>query len=598
MFLDRKDPSKLLLLLLAAGLSATPGRANSTPVTNPNPAPPAVSPAVSPSLAADKAEGTAPNPSPATAQAPIKPALVDLDAKLFPVPPRLVDNIDFWTAVYSKYDSSHILIHDDLYMSAIYAVLDFTELDKPEVSPIRRENLRRERTRETLERYRALLNQMAAGKAPKSSSADAERVALLLAKAPGGKEKYRLAAGRLRSQTSLRDRFGAGIMRSGAFMAEIEQVFKARNLPLDLTRLPFVESLFQWHAKSSVAAGGIWQFMPATARIYGLRTANDVDERFDPMRATHAAARLLSDNYAALGTWPLALTAYNHGQGGMRRAVRMTGTRDLGVIAWTYQSRSFGFASRNFYAEFVAAARVYANREHYFPGLKPDTPRRFEELPLGHFTSARDLAKKTNVEIAALVELNPAVNKAVWDGRVRLPKGYKLKVPVGTLASFQNAYAGLGPQAKSAEASSEKYRVRPGDTLGRIAKRQGTSVETLRELNDLPSDHLRIGQELALPVRAAKAETVVPHETVTVVPQPSVKTASATEAVAPNAGPPPAATSGKVEIVETAQVKHVVKTGETLAAIAKRYGTTVEALRKTNRIRSHIIQPAQVLLIP
>ena len=284
------------------------------------------------------------------------------------MPSQLVDAVDFWTQVYTRYHNDQVLLHDELHLHVIYAVLDLSELEKNGVSDVRKEQIKREQIRETADKYRSILVQLAAGKPSKVWPQDSARVEALFAKVPGGNAKYTAAAERIRSQTCLRNRFAEAIYRSGYYMPEIERTFRERGLPIELSRLPFVESLFQWNARSTVAAGGIWQFMPATGRLYGLKSQAEYDERFDPLRATSAASRLLGDNFKALGTWPLALTAYNHGQGGMRRAVRVMGTTDMGVIATRYTGRAFGFASRNFYAEFLAAAKIYANREHYFPG--------------------------------------------------------------------------------------------------------------------------------------------------------------------------------------------------------------------------------------
>lgn len=404
-------------------------------------------------------------------------------------------------------------------------------------------------------------------------------MAALFAKVPGGNGKYSAAAERIRSQTCLRNRFGEAIYRSGFYMPSIEKVFRERSLPLDLTRLPFVESLFQWHAKSSVAAGGIWQFMPSTGRLFGLRSQPEYDERFDPLRATNAAARLLADNYAALGAWPLAITAYNHGQGGVRRAVRVTGSTDMGVIATTYTGRAFGFASRNFYAEFLAAAKTYANREHHFPGLAAAEPHDFEEFRPAQFVKIGELANKAEIDLDELRELNPALSKAVWDNRLRLPKGYALKVPAGKAAALQTAFAALPAEAKWDGQGGGRHVVKKGDTLGRIAGVYGTTVGDLQSANRLSSAHaLRIGQVLIVPGRE-DAKSAVP-------------TATATPADPPTR----LAFSGPTKAADTGQ--HVVRKGDTLDAIARRYGVSVDSLRKANKLRNHLIHPAQVLVIP
>ena len=548
---------------------------------------------------------------PGGAAATAKP-LLELDAKLFPVPEQLVDAVDFWTQVYTRYHNDQVLLHDELYLHVIYAVLDLSELEKNGVSEVRKEQIKRQQVRETTEKYRSILLSLAEGKASKVWPQDSARVEALFAKVPGGNGKYAAAAERIRQQTCLRDRFAEAIYRSGYYMPEIEKVFRERGLPIELTRLPFVESLFQWQARSNVAAGGIWQFMPGTGRLFGLRAQAEYDERYDPLRATTAAARLLADNYAALGAWPLAITAYNHGQGGVRRAVRVMGTTDMGIIASRYTGRAFGFASRNFYAEFLAAAKIYLNREHHFPGLDAAAPIVFEEFRPAQYVKVGDLARKAELDIDTLRELNPAISKAVWENRLRLPKGYALKVPPGKAAALQLAFAALPAEAKTDRHGGGRHIVRQGDTLGRIASLYGTSVAALQSANRLASAHqLRIGQELIVPGREeAPARAATPPVVASATPAPSPTVAGTTAA---GTGTPGAAASAgaaaPTRLGSTAPTlgqaaggeeagKHVVQKGDTLDAIARRYGVSVENLRRANNLRNHLIHPAQILVIP
>lgn len=510
--------------------------------------------------------------------------LLELDAKLFPVPTQLADAVDFWGQVYTRYHNDQVLLHDELHLGVIYAVLDLSELEKNGVSDVRKEQIKRQQVRDTTEKYRSILLLLADGKESKVWPQDSARVAALFAKIPGGNAKYASAAERIRSQTCLRNRFSEAIYRSGFYMEAIEKVFRDRGLPIELTRLPFVESLFQWHARSSVAAGGIWQFMPGTGRLFGLRSQAEYDERYDPMRATGAAARLLSDNYKALGAWPLAITAYNHGQGGVRRAVRTTGSTDMGVIATTYTGRAFGFASRNFYAEFLAAAKTYANREHHFPGLAAAPPLAYEEFRPAQFVKVGELARKADVDVEVLRDLNPALSKAVWENRLRLPKGYGLKVPPGKSAALQTAFASLPAEAKSDLQGGGRHTVRRGDTLGKIASRYGTTVGALQSANRLASAHsLQVGQVLIVPGREDGPS-----------PRPATEIAKAAalpdKVAVARPAPSPAADDDAAQ--------HVVRKGDTLGAIARRYGVSIDSLRRANKLRNHLIHPAQILVIP
>lgn len=546
----------------------------------------------------------------------LAPAASALDAKLFPVPPELAANVQFWTDVYTTYDSHQVLLHDDLHLDVVYAVLDFTELDASGVSPGRRALVRRQEIRKAKSRYQSILQDLAAGRDSRTHPEDQARVERLLAGISGGRSKYSAAAGRLRVQTCLKDQFAEGIERSGVYMTAIEEIFRRRGLPVELSRLPFVESLFQWQARSSAQAGGIWQFVPGTARLY-LDMELEFDQRYDPLRASEAAARHLEGNYEALKAWPVAITAYNHGRAGMVRAVRRLGTRDMGQIATRYRSRLFGFASRNFYSEFVAAARIYEDRERYFPGVEPLPALRFEELAFSHYVPVRDLAKEAGTEIDTLKEMNPALSSAVWAGHVYLPKGYRLLVPEGRQAAFEAAFEALPANRKSPHQVGYYYRVRSGDTLSRIASKFGTSISKLQQANKLRSAHrIRVGQRLLIPPgkggasRAARAAAVVAQRTPGVH---VVRRGETLSGIAEAYGTSVTALRSsnglrsahriyvgqRLEIPASGgRTTHVVRSGETLTSIARRYGTTVSALKSANRIRSHIIRPSQVLVIP
>ena len=239
-----------------------------------------------------------------------------IDSRLFPLPEVLEPNVEFWIQVFTGYDSHHVIVHDERHLQVIYTVLDFTELDTSQISPGRRQLMRSKEITQARARIRTLLQNLAAGKTSGSHPEEQARIERLFQGIPGGRSKYSAATTRLRTQTCLRDQFAEGLERSGVYMAAIEDIFQRRNLPVELTRMPFFESLFQWKARSSAQAGGIWQFVPSSARLYRLKMDSEVDERYDPLRATEAAASHLEDNYKSLRTWPLAITGYNHGPAG------------------------------------------------------------------------------------------------------------------------------------------------------------------------------------------------------------------------------------------------------------------------------------------
>ncbi len=183
----------------------------------------------------------------------------------------------------------------------------------------------------------------------------------------------------MRFQLGQANRFRDGLIRSGAWQRDIAAALKDEGLPPELSALPLVESSYNPRAYSKVGAAGLWQFMPSTGRRF-MRIDRAVDDRMDPFMATEAAAQLLAYNHRILGTWPLALTAYNHGVAGMRRAVDTLGTTDIVTIVRQYQSRTFGFASRNFYVSFLAALKIERHPQKYFGAIVPMREERFRQV--------------------------------------------------------------------------------------------------------------------------------------------------------------------------------------------------------------------------
>jgi membrane-bound lytic murein transglycosylase D len=244
--------------------------------------------------------------------------------------------------------------------------------------------------------------------------------------------------------------------------------------------------------------------MPGTGRLF-MRVDSTVDERLDPIRAARAAARLLRQNYESLGTWPLAVTAYNHGPYGMKNAVRTMGTRDIERIVKGYEGRGFGFASRNFYTEFLAALDVRRNVEEHFDDVQPDPPLAFEEVRLPVGARPSSLARALVLPVEALWDLNPSLTPRARREDRALPAGHLVRLPPGSGARWGAALAALrqapAPSGQpSAERSAGSYVVRRGDTLSAIAARHDVSLSELRAVNGLGGGSLiRPGQRLRLP---------------------------------------------------------------------------------------------------
>jgi membrane-bound lytic murein transglycosylase D len=526
-----------------------------------------------------------------------------LDPEHFPIPKSLEPNVGFWSDVYSVYSAEQVALHDDQYLGVVYDVLDMSDLKRSGMSEGHRRKIRQQRIDETRHRIVAVLHRLARG-GPQSE--EEERIYKLWAPFNTQPGNFHAAAGRVRAQTGLRERFAEGLVIAGRYLPGIERVFDLERIPSILSRLPFVESMFVNRAQSKVGAVGAWQFMPGTARIY-LQMNPAVDSRIDTILAAEGAARMLRHDYEELRAWPLALTAYNHGRAGVARAVRETGTRDIGEIVQKYSSKRFGFASRNFYSEFIAAATVHARAAELFPGVVPDPEVTFDQLEMAHYVSLLDLAEATGTDVEVLRGLNPALDGDVFSGSLLVPKAYRLRVPAGEFARFETAYSSLPAERRRDTQLQAGYRVQKGDTVGGIARRFGTTVGAIQRANSLSRpDRISVGQYLKIP---GHRPDPLPRTMLASAPEP-IKATTDDDETAHDAAPivgrePSIASSGVEPAVATHGVKpkpagtHLVRSGETLDRIARRYGVSVDELVAANGLLSaNRIFPGQRLKIP
>jgi membrane-bound lytic murein transglycosylase D len=252
-----------------------------------------------------------------------------------------------------------------------------------------------------------------------------------------------------------------------------------------------------------------------------MRVDHVVDERNDPFIATRAAGQLMAYNYSITGNWPMAITAYNHGLGGVRRAMREYGDTAYVDILRKYDGRTFGFASRNFYVAFLAAKEVDQNVEKYFPGLRAESPTDYSVAELEGYVSVSGLTKAMGVTPRKLAQHNPALQQTVWQESKYLPKGYALRYPIDNMnRPLSEVLGALPADAMFSKQLPDLYhRVARGDTLSQIAETYDTRVSTLVALNNLGSSHrIRSGQQLRLP--AAGPAPVVASTVTRPQPQP------------------------------------------------------------------------------
>ena len=420
----------------------------------------------------------------------IVPAVAQ-SADVFERPESLKDDIAFWRQIFSEVSSQQALLHDSRYLGVIYEVVEIPE----NASPSRRRRI----ADLSRERYRTILKKFGAGE--RDNLNGEERRVLALWPEGTADAEFADAAKRIRFQQGLSDRFLAGLKRSGAWKPYIKEQLADAGVPIGLSALPHVESSFNPEARSHVGAAGLWQFTRSTGQRF-MEIDHVIDERRDPFRSSESAAQLLAYNYSILESWPLAITAYNHGVAGMRRAVKKMGTEDMGVINREYSGRTFGFASRNFYVAFLAALEVEQNAEQYFGEVTLDSPRPELVFKSPSYIPAEALAESLGITKQQLKEYNPALLAPIWDGTKYIPRGYQVRVPMALVtATEQEVIAAIPAASRFAKQTPDMYhKVRRGESLSVIAARYDTSTRELVALNGLKSKHrIRIGQTLRLP---------------------------------------------------------------------------------------------------
>jgi membrane-bound lytic murein transglycosylase D len=250
-----------------------------------------------------------------------------------------------------------------------------------------------------------------------------------------------------------------------------------------------------------VGAAGIWQFSPSSGRIY-LQLNEVEDSRRDPLYATIGAARHLRDDYDALGKWPLAVTAYNHGRAGIANAVAKVGSDDIVDIIRDYNGKAFGFASRNFYTEFLAALEVERDYKKYFGDVDFEKKVQFRDVQIDDYLRFSTIAKLAHCSVDELRDLNPGFTSAVVDGKLYVPRSYTVRIPAGSEQKFNAAYASLPAEERYSRQRSYfvVHRVARGQTIDVIAKRYRTTVSAIQVANGLRSvKRLRTGQTLRIP---------------------------------------------------------------------------------------------------
>ncbi len=465
------------------------------------------------------------------------------------------EKIEFWRSVFTRYGERDVLFHDQESPGLIYHVLTFEK--RVVGNPAEKRRQRKILKKKQRELEQILYQIRVRGINSRKLNSQHKRIIELLRSqghSPTSTLLRRLQKD-VRYQRGIKEKFRQGLMRSGRHLDRMERVFQEHALPVELTLLPHVESSFDYQAYSKRGAAGPWQFMRGTGRRF-MKINRSIDERLDTVRSTEAAARLFQENYKVLGSWPLAVTAFNHGQNGMRRAKRRFGD-DLVKITQQYRSRIFGFASKNFYSEFLAAVEVARNYKNYFGDLQMDPPLQFDTVQLARSCPLNHLLQASTLDEDVLKAYNPQIRPHVWKNSRILPAGAYLRVPRGQKSHLLAALETAPPAAASGEVvtaadGSTRYRVQYGDNLGSIASTFGISVAKLQHSNGIRNANRIYPGQLLL-----------------------------------------------IEGPSERPTRYRVRWGDTLAKIARKFSVSLRLLQDTNAIDNpHKIFPGQLLRIP
>ena len=412
-----------------------------------------------------------------------------------------------------------------------------------------------------------------------------------------------------------RDTLLGWISRADTYFPMVEKIFAEEGVPDELKYLAMIESGLVPRARSWASAVGLWQFIPATGRAYGLNVNAWVDDRMDPELATRAAAKHLKDLYRQYGgDWQIALAGYNCSPRCIKRAMASSGKSN--PTFWDMYPY-LPAETRNYVPSFIATSLITSNPESFGLVRKEEGPQyTYSVVPVTGMISLSDIAKMAQTDVATIKALNPNLR------RESLPPTkdiFYLRIPLGTYDSFVAAYSVLPETAKR---PSGEYIVKRGDTLSAIGAQFEVSVAQLMDKNALKSSNLRIGQRLVVPFAdyssslpeaqfAELSQTVVQYprrlnrpivvqQTLAAQPSPvvensvpvqqtSLRTTSADTESKPT--PPPS------EKPKDVKITYRVRSGDTLSGIADSHKVSISSLRGWNDISGSKINVGQRLTI-
>jgi len=368
-------------------------------------------------------------------------------------------------------------------------------------------------------------------------------------------------------QGRLRDWFTAALERGGRYLPKIREAFAAEGVPQDLAYVALVESAFKTGALSRAKAKGVWQFMPATGKEYGLHQDWWVDERSNPEKATHAAAKYMKNLYDLFGDWNLVLASYNAGPGKVMKGISRYKTNDYWALRGT---RAFTRETRNYVPMIHAAIVVAKAPEKYGFEIEPEPVLAYETVPISTAVDLRTVSECAQTTLDDVRLLNPELRRLATPAN----RDFHLKVPQGKAETLRECLDKIPPEQR---VKFRTHTVARGQTLAAIARRYGVRAADIAQANEISvTNRLAKGTELIIPIPAEQTAVA------------TVATARVRQAS--NIRTPERASNGR-------RISYRIKPGDTLSTIATQYGTTVSDLRKWNRLRGSGISAGSTLTI-
>ncbi|MEK6628945.1 MAG: lytic transglycosylase domain-containing protein [Bdellovibrionota bacterium] len=329
------------------------------------------------------------------------------DNSKFRVSEDLKKRVNFWVKIYSYYSTTQGVFHLTDNPSFILGEIDLTDIYN------------------------------------NSTLSDAKKISRIEIEVKNKKKyyanKYKINPAKVRLQMGLRDRMRKALYLSGKYINQMEKIFKDENIPIELTRLVYVESSFNIYAQSKVGASGLWQIMPSVAKPKGY-IANNFDKRNHPIYATKLAAKIMKQNYSAFKSWPLAITAYNHGLTGVKRMVKKNNSDQIEeLISSKNVTSSWGFASKNFYACFLAVLEVERSAPELFGNdLIKSAGLNFREYYLPNRTKKSEILKWFDGSLTRFRQMNPHLNWSAFKNKKIVPAGVPLMIPEKNFSLVRN----------------------------------------------------------------------------------------------------------------------------------------------------------------